>query len=246
MKVDVSNKVVLVTGSSRGIGSHIVKRLAAEQAKVVINYNKSYQKALELFQEILKINPHCIMIKADVTKQKDVAKLCDQIIEHFGTIDVLVNNAGICDDNLLLKMSEEQWQEVIDVNLTSVFMCSKIFSKEMMKRGQGKIINISSYKGQIGFEGQTNYCASKAGINAFTKALAKELGAYNISVNAICPGFIITDLNREKPSKRMIAESSSLLHTENNLNDLINFIIFLSSGSMGSVTGQIFNIDSRV
>ena len=184
MIVDISNKVVVITGSSRGIGSDMAKRFAKENAKVVINYFNSYENAKNTYNEILVYNKNCIMVRADVTKQEDVKRLCAKTIEAFGQVDVLINNAGICSDNILPMMTEKQWNDVININLTGIFLCSKIFAKEMIKKRQGRILNIASLKGQIG-EGQTNYSASKAGVIGFTKALAKELGRFNISVNAI-------------------------------------------------------------
>lgn len=246
MNVNISNKVVVITGSSRGIGREMAKGFAQEHAKVVINYLNSYDEALKLYKEINENNKNCIMVKADITKQEDVKQLCKKTIDAFGCIDVLVNNAGICSDNLTPLMTELQWRKVIDLNLNSVFLCSRIFAKEMMKRKEGKIVNIASFKGQVGSEGQANYSASKAGIIGFTKALAKELGRFNISVNAVCPGFIVTDLNKHNTMKRVIAEEMSVLGVGDNLMNLLNFIIYISSGKFNAVSGQVFNIDSRI
>lgn len=245
MNIDLRDKVVVVTGSSKGIGKELIKAFAEEGSQIVINYFQSEEKANFLYDQIIKRNKKCIKIKADVTSQSDVEHLCSETISTFGRIDVLINNAGICDDNLIQLMPEEQWRRVIDVNLTGTFLCCRAFSKIMVRQGFGKIINISSLKGQAGCEGQTNYSASKAGLIGFTKSLAKELGMYNISVNALCPGFIVTDLNRHNDEKRKIAIEKSLMSIDNSLLDLLNFILFLSSDRLSGVSGQVFNIDSR-
>lgn len=246
MNIDIRGKTIVITGSSRGIGREMVIRFASEGANVVINYLNSHDMALELYKEIRAYNPNCIMVKADVTKQDQVNNLCSETIKKFGSVDVLINNAGICSDNLIALMTEKQWKQVIDTNLNSVFLCSRVFSKEMIKRRKGKIINIASLKGQIGSEGQTNYCASKAGIIGFTKALAKELGRFCISVNAVCPGFIITDLNRHSGNKKNAAQNMSVLNIDGCLDNLLDFIIYISSEKFGLVSGQVFNIDSRL
>ncbi|MDD4698893.1 MAG: 3-oxoacyl-ACP reductase FabG [Oscillospiraceae bacterium] len=245
MNIDLRDKVVVVTGSSKGIGKELIKAFAKEGSQIVINYFQSEEAANQLYNQIIKHNKKCIRIKADVTNQADVDHLCSETISTFGRIDVLVNNAGICDDNLIQLMPEEQWRRVIDVNLTGTFLCCRAFSKIMIRQGFGSIINISSLKGQGGCEGQTNYSASKAGLIGFTKSLAKELGMYNISVNALCPGFIVTDLNRHNDEKRKIAMEKSLMSIDNSLHDLLNFILFLSSDRLLGVSGQVFNIDSR-
>lgn len=245
MIVDMSNKVVVITGSSKGIGSELVKAFAKENAKVVINYCHSEILAEKLFEEVKAKNLECLLIKADVTKLEDVSAMYRETIKAFGCVDVLINNAGLCEDNLIQMMPLEQWQRIIDVNLTGIFLCSREFSKAMIKQRSGKIINIASLKGQEGSAGQVNYSASKAGVIGFTKALAKELGQYNIAVNAVCPGFVVTDLNRHSAEKKIIAENRSLLPIEKTLVDLISFIIFVSSEKFSCVSGRVFNLDSR-
>lgn len=246
MKVDVSNKVIVITGSSRGIGKELAKAFAKEQSKVVINYLHSENEALQLYDEILVYNPNCIKVKADVTKQEDVLKLYYETISAFKKVDVLINNAGICLDNPIQLMDEKQWRMVLDVNLTGAYLCSRAFSKAMIYQQNGKIINIASLKGQEGSEGQVNYCASKAGLIGFTKSLAKELGKFNISVNAVCPGFIVTDLNRHNEKKQIAAEQRSVLKMHSILDDLLNFIIYISSDKFTGVSGRVFNLDSRI
>ena len=246
MIIDISNKVVAITGSSKGIGRTLALAFAKEQAKVAINYLNSDVAAKQLYEEIITFNSNCILIKADVTKQEEVSQFYHEVIKTFGKIDILINNAGICDDNPIQLMPEEQWRKVLDVNLTGVYLCSRVFSKAMIQQKSGKIINIASLKGQEGCEGQVNYSASKAGLIGFTKALAKELGKFNISVNVICPGFIVTDLNRRDEKKKEIAENRSLLPIESTLDDLINCIIYISSNKFMGISGRVFNLDSRL
>ena len=244
--VDISNKVVVITGSSKGIGNELAKAFARENAKVVINYYLSKKEAEALYFEISSYNQNCIMVQADVTNPDDVTKLYRETICSFGTADILINNAGVCDDNLMQMMAIKQWQRIIDINLTGTFLCSREFSKTMIKQKTGKIINIASLKGEEGAAGQVNYSASKAGVIGFTKALAKELGQYNISVNAICPGFIVTDLNRHDQGKKGIAESKSVLPINNSLDDLKNFILYISSDYFNGTSGRVFYLDSRI
>lgn len=243
---DVSNKVVVITGSSRGLGRSMAIAFAREGAKVVINFLENHEKAHELLEYIKSFNNECILVCADVTKERDVKRLYETTISRFGKVDVLINNVGINSDNYLAFMQLEQWNNVINTNLNSVYLCSRFFSMEMIRRKSGKIINVASLKGQLGSEGQCNYSASKAGVIAFTKSLAKELGDFNISVNAVCPGFIITDLNKNNLNKKKIAEEMSVLETGNSLKDLENFIIFLASDCINGVSGQTFNVDSRI
>jgi 3-oxoacyl-[acyl-carrier protein] reductase len=246
MNIDVGNKTIVVTGSSRGIGRELVRIFAKDGANVVINYHKNQSQAEDLLMECKSFNPNCIAVRADVTDLKQVEYLCEKSIQAFGQIDVLINNAGLCSDNIISFMTEKQWNDIIATNLNSVFYCSKVFSKEMIKKKSGKIINITSLKGQLGSEGQTNYCASKAGIIGFTKALAKELGKFNISVNAVCPGFIPTDLNRHDDTKKEIAMKKSILSIETTLCDLMNFLLYMSSDLFKGISGQVFNLDSRI
>lgn len=246
MIIDVSNKVVVITGSSKGIGRELVKAFAKEDAKVVINYFHSKEQAENLLDEVTAHDHNCILIKADVTKPDEVSHMYHEVIKSFGRIDILINNAGICNDNYIQMMPLEQWQGIVDVNLTGIFLCCREFSKIMIKQSEGKIINIASLKGQEGAAGQVNYSTSKAGVIGFSKALAKELGEYNISVNAVCPGFIITDLNRHDEKKKEIAREKSLLPIETSLEDLINFLIYMSSSRFSGVSGRVFNLDSRI
>lgn len=246
MQVDVKDKVVLITGASRGIGRHMAQAFAGEGAKVVINYNVNDERAAELAEELEKEQREFLVVKADIRKAEEVNKMYQLVNDKFGRVDVLINNAGICSDNPIQMMQAEQWQTVLDVNLTGTFMCCRAFSKMMIRQGCGRIINISSLKGIEGCEGQVNYSASKAGVIGLTKALAKELGKYNIRVNALCPGFIVTDLNRHNEEKQLIAKKRSVVDNTASLQEVVDFSIYLSSGKLDGASGRIFELDSRL
>lgn len=246
MIVDVAGKVIIITGASRGIGREVAKAFTKEQAKVVINYCDSYESAHNLFDEISLYNVHCMLVRADITNPLEVNNMYKQIVQKYGLVDVLINNAGIVNDSLILQMSNEQWQQVIDVNLTGTFLCCREFSKIMAEQKRGKIINIASIKGQEGASGQANYAVSKAGIIALTKTLAKELGDFNIEVNAVCPGFIDTDLNRKDKWKRKIAIDRSILPIESMKKTLVDTLLYMVSDRFAGISGRVFNLDSRL
>lgn len=164
MNIELKDKVVVITGSSRGIGSRLAKAFAMEKSIVVMNYCCDAEAARSTYNEVIKHSPCSLLIKADVRKPQDVSFMCHEIIRKFGRIDILINNAGICDDNLIQMMQLEQWQKVIDVNLTGTFLCCREMSKIMIRHKEGKIINIASLKGQVGSPGQVNYASSKAAI----------------------------------------------------------------------------------
>lgn len=246
MEIDVKEKVILITGASRGIGKELAIRFAREGAYVIINYHKNEAKARELLAEIECYNKNCIIVKADVANADEVKQMYHTVVKRYSRLDFLINNAGLCNDNRIQLMSLEQWDDIINVNLKGTFLCCKYFSKLMIHQGYGKIINIASLKGQQGCIGQTNYSASKNGLIGFTKSLAKELGAFNIAVNAICPGFVVTDLNRHNSEKIGIAKSKSVLDIIYTLDDLTNFILWICSDCCRGVSGQVFNLDSRI
>lgn len=246
MAIDLTNKVIVITGSSRGIGRALAMKLSKDNAKIVLNYCHSRKKAELLYSDILTYNQNCILVKANVTDPNDVRILCKKTICSFGRVDVLINNAGICSDSLSHQMSIQQWQKIININLTGTFLCCQEFAKKMILQNNGKIINIASLKGLEGSTGQANYASSKAGVIALTKTLAKELGRYNISVNAVCPGFIRTDLNKNNSKKLYKAISQSVLPIEHSLDDLLNFLAFISSDYINGISGQVFHVDSRI
>lgn len=246
MFIDVSEKVVVITGAARGIGRALAITFSKEKAKVIINYNKSKKEAAQLLDEISTYNKNCMIIRADITNPKDVAKMYFAIVKKYKRVDILINNAGICDDALLQEMSVDQWKKVLDTNLTGTFLCCREFSKIMIKQHSGKIVNVASLKGQEGSLGQVNYSVAKGGIITLTKSLAKELGKYGVSINAVCPGFVLTDLNQNNNQKKLIAEQKSVLKLDSALQDCVNFIIVMSSEMFMGISGRIFNLDSRI
>ncbi|MEZ3425859.1 MAG: SDR family NAD(P)-dependent oxidoreductase [Lachnospiraceae bacterium] len=246
MSFGLEDKVIVITGASRGLGRALAIGFAKEGAKVVINYCKNKKCAEKLMQVIQAYNDKCMKVYADVTVDADIKKMYQQVIKKYGKIDVLINNAGTNNDDYTNLMSEMQWNDVIKTNLTSVFLCCRYFTKSMIRMKSGRIINVASLKGQLGSEGQANYAASKAGIIGYSKSLAKELGKEGISVNVVCPGYIKTDLNSTNLNKKRIAEEMSAMSIEHGLEDFVNFILFLSSENLRGVSGQVFNIDSRI
>ena len=237
-------KTVLITGSSRGIGAATCRRLA-KNYKIVINYNSSKDAALSLLSELRKINPLVIAVKADVSKEDEVQAMFDIIEKNFGSVDILINNAGISHFSLIQDMTYEKWKEVIDINLNSVFLNSKRAIAKMVEKKSGVIINISSIWGENGASMEACYSASKGAINAFTKALAKELAPSNIRVNAIAPGVVLTDMMKEDFSKReldLIKEDIGLSRLADP-KEIADLIAFLVSDEASYITGDVININ---
>ena len=199
----IVNKVVVVTGGSRGIGAQIVKTLANENYKVILNYNNSKEQAEKIQQELLELGKEIEIIKADVSKKEEAEKLIQFAINKFNKIDILINNAGISQEGLFTDVTEEEWQKIINTNLNSVFYCNQQALKYMIQEQQGCIINISSIWGETGASCEVAYSTTKAAINGMTKALAKEVGPSNIRVNAIAPGIIDTDMNRNLTNEEL-------------------------------------------
>ena len=199
----IVNKVVVVTGGSRGIGAQIVKTLANENYKVILNYNNSKEQAEKIQQELLEQGKEIEIIKADVSKKEEAEKLIQFAINKFNKIDILINNAGISQEGLFTDVTEEEWQKIINTNLNSVFYCNQQALKYMIQEQQGCIINISSIWGETGASCEVAYSTTKAAINGMTKALAKEVGPSNIRVNAIAPGIIDTDMNRNLTNEEL-------------------------------------------
>ncbi|AHM56488.1 3-oxoacyl-[acyl-carrier-protein] reductase FabG [Peptoclostridium acidaminophilum DSM 3953] len=242
--IDLKGKVAVVTGGSRGIGSAIALKLAAAGADIAINYSGSEDRARLLKEEIEKMGARAIIGKADVSSTEDVKAFFELVMNEFGRIDVLVNNAGITKDALIIKMNEEDWDSVINVNLKGVFNCTKAVTRQMMKQRCGKIINISSIVGIAGNAGQGNYCASKAGVIGFTKAMARELASRNINVNAVAPGFIATDMTdvlKDDVKESML--KSIPLGKFGEPDDVANLVLFLASDMSNYITGQVMNVD---
>ncbi|MDG2703288.1 3-oxoacyl-ACP reductase FabG, partial [Vibrio parahaemolyticus] len=190
----LTNKTAVVTGASRGIGRSIAIDLAKKGANVVVNYSGNEAKANEVVDEIKALGQQAFAVKADVSNAEDVQALMKQTVDTFGSIDILVNNAGITKDNLLMRMKENEWDDVININLKGVFNCTKAVTRQMMKQRSGRIINVASVVGVCGNPGQANYVAAKAGVIGLTKTTAKELASRHITVNAVAPGFISTDM----------------------------------------------------
>jgi len=199
----IVNKVVVVTGGSRGIGAQIVKTLANENYKVILNYNNSKEQAEKIQQELLEQGKEIEIIKADVSKKEEAERLIQFAINKFNKIDVLINNAGISQEGLFTDVTEEEWQKIINTNLNSVFYCNQQALKYMIQEQQGCIISISSIWGETGASCEVAYSTTKAAINGMTKALAKEVGPSNIRVNAIAPGIIDTDMNRNLTNEEL-------------------------------------------
>lgn len=237
-------KVALITGASRGIGKQIAITLAKEGYDISLNCRKQNEEVLRIREEIESNNVKCLIVEGDVSNFEDAEKITKQTIEEFGQIDVLVNNAGITKDMLLLRMKEEDFKSVIDVNLCGTFNMTKNVSSYMMKARSGRIINLASVVGISGNAGQSNYAASKAGIIGFTKSLAKELASRNILVNAVAPGFIRTDMTNvlKDDVKDKILEQIPLKR-EGTAEDVANVVKFLASDDSKYITGQTINID---
>lgn len=239
---NLKDQVAIVTGASRGIGKATVLALANQGAKVVINYARSSEAAESIVQEIIAAGGEAIALQADVSKSEEVDNLIKQTLDSFGRIDVLVNNAGITQDTLLLRMKLEQWQAVIDLNLTGVFLCTKAVSKIMLKQRSGRIINIASVAGQMGNPGQANYSAAKAGVIGFTKTVAKELANRGVTVNAVAPGFIETDMTHDLKSDEIIKFIP--LGRYGKPEEVAGTIRFLAADPAAAyITGQVFNVD---
>jgi len=238
----LKDQVAIVTGGSRGIGKAAALALATQGAKIVVNYARSSEAAEAVVQEITDAGGKAISLQADVSQSEEVDNLIKQTLDKFGRIDVLVNNAGITKDTLLLRMKLEQWQAVIDLNLTGVFLCTKAVSKTMLKQRSGRIINIASVAGQMGNPGQANYSAAKAGVIGFTKTVAKELASRGITVNAVAPGFIETDMTDDLKSDEIIKFIP--LGRYGQPEEVAGTIRFLAADPAAAyITGQVFNVD---
>ena len=238
------NKVALITGGTRGIGKEIAYTLAEENYDIIINYRTENEELMKLKKEIEQKRARCLLLKGDVSNFEDCKKLVEEAINRMNHIDVLVNNAGITKDMLLMRMKPEDFNEVINVNLIGTFNMTKNVINYMMKERKGRIINVSSVVGISGNAGQTNYAASKAGIIGFTKSLAKEVASRNILVNAIAPGFIQTDMTNilKENVKDEIAKTIPLKRM-GTAKDVANVVKFLVSEDSSYITGQVIQVD---
>ena len=240
----LEGKVALITGASRGIGRATALKFAAEGAKVAINFAGNTQKAEEVKNLIESNGGEALLVQGDVSDFAKVGEIVEKVVETWGRIDILVNNAGITRDNLLLKMSEKDFDDVIATNLKGVFNATKAVTKLMMKQREGRIVNLSSVVGLIGNISQANYSAAKAGIIGFTKSVAKELASRNVTVNAVAPGFISTDMT-DALSDKVKEESMKLipLGRLGQPEDIANTIEFLVSDRAAYITGQVICVD---
>lgn len=240
----LAGKVALVTGASRGIGRAIAVELAKLGAKVAVNYSGSEAKALEVVDEIKASGSEAVAIQANVADGDSVQNMVKQVIETFGSLDILVNNAGITRDNLLMRMKEEEWDDVISTNLKGVFLCTKAVTRQMMKQRNGRIINIASVVGVSGNAGQANYVAAKAGVIGLTKTTAKELASRNITVNTVAPGFITTDMTDKLPEEvkqEMLKQIP--LASFGEPEDIAHTVSFLASEGSRYITGQTIHVN---
>ena len=238
------NKVALVTGGTTGIGKAIAIKFAKNGFNIAINYRTETEEMQELKKEIEANNVKCLFVKADISKFEETEKMAKEIIENFEKIDVLVNNAGVTKDGLIMRMKEDAFKQVIDINLVGTFNVTRNIVPYMVKQRSGRIINIASVVGIVGNAGQSNYSASKAGIIGFTKSLAKELSSRNILVNAVAPGFIetkMTDILNETVKESILSQIP--LGRMGTPSEVANVVKFLSEENSSYITGQVINID---
>lgn len=242
--MDLNGKVALVTGAGRGIGREIALTLAGYGATVIVNYNGSEEKAEEVVGKIKEAGGKAEAIRCNVAEFDRSKELIDQVIKSYGKLDILVNNAGITRDNLIMKMSEADFDDVIAVNLKGAFNCIRHVSRQMLKQRGGRIINISSVSGVMGNAGQANYCASKAGIIGLTKSVARELGSRGITSNCVAPGFIKTEMTDvlSEDVKQSMGEQIPLKRF-GETRDIAEAVAFLASDSASYITGQVLQVD---
>ena len=241
---DLSGKAALVTGGSRGIGRSICTQLAEQGAAVAINYNQSADQAEDLRQKIETAGGQAITVRADVRKPEDVERMVKETVAGLGRLDVLVNNAGFNRDTLILRMSLADWDEVMELNLRAVFLCTKAVLRTMMKQRWGRVINIGSVSGLAGNVGQANYAAAKAGLVGFTRAVAREMGSRNVTANLVMPGLVITELTKDIRQEIVDGGKQRLLVDRmGKPEDIAACVVYLASDEAEYVTGQVLSVD---
>lgn len=240
----MKDKIAVVTGGSRGIGKAICLKLAKEGANIVFNYVVNENAAKETANECKDFGVEVITVQGDVSKPEDCKKIIDTAIENFGKVDILVNNAGITRDNILMMMSDEEFDDVISTNLKGTYLMMKQVARPMMKKRYGRIINLSSVVGIMGNPGQVNYAASKAGVIGMTKSFAKEIATKGVTVNAVAPGFIITDMTKEISENAANAINAQIpMQRRGEPSDIANAVSFLAKEESSYITGQVINVD---
>ena len=241
------NRVALVTGASRGLGRAVAIKLAACGNKVAVNYLSSNEEAKKVRKEIENMGGQAILCGADVADAQAVREMTRQVVKQWGKIDILVNNAGIIRDTLLLRMPDEAWDDVMNTNLRGAYLCTKYVLRSMMEQGWGRIINIASLAGLVGNAGQTNYSAAKGGLIAFTKSVAREVGPRNITVNAIAPGFIVTEMTDKLPQEAKDTILARIpLGRFGVADDVAELAAFLASDQASYITAQVICVDGGV
>jgi 3-oxoacyl-[acyl-carrier protein] reductase len=246
--MELEGKVSLVTGASRGIGKAIALKLASLGSKVAVNYvaieASNKVDADNAVESIIRLGKEAIAVEADVRDSEAVKAMVEQVTDKWSKIDILVNNAGINRDTLLLRMSDDAWDDVINTNLRGAYLCTKFALRSMMRQEWGRIISVASVVGRVGNAGQSNYAASKGGIIAFTKSVAREMASRNITVNAVAPGFIVTEMTDKLPSERKEAMLAMIpLQRLGQPEDVAELVAFLASEKAGYITGQVITID---
>ncbi|RLB14732.1 MAG: 3-oxoacyl-ACP reductase [Deltaproteobacteria bacterium] len=242
----LKDKIALVTGSSRGVGRAVALGFAKEGAKVAINYSSNETAANEVVQAIEAMGTEAIAIKADVAKKEQVEHLINTIVERFGRLDILVNNAGFTRPAMLLKMTEEQWDQVVDIHMKGTFLCSQAAGLQMKEQNKGKIINVTSVAGIVGTVGQINYSAAKGGIISMTKSIARELARYNVCANVISLGIVATDMTEKIRTDEKLKEiymNRILLKRFAEPDDIAPAFVFLASDESDYITGQLLCVD---
>lgn len=244
VSIDLSGKVALVTGAGRGIGRATALKLGAAGARVAVNYNASEGPAQEVVDQITSAGGEARAIKADVSKSDEIDTMVNALVKEWGRVDILVNNAGITRDNLMMRMSQDEWDAVMDTNLRSAYFCTRAVLRPMMRNRWGRVISLSSVVGLTGNTGQANYAAAKAGIIGFTKSIAKEVGSRGITANAIAPGFIETDITAVLPEELKQGMIKAIpAERPGQPEDVANAIVFLASDLASYITGQVLNVD---